>query len=1500
VTRRRGLWLLLALLIGTVALLATAAVVLLPRYARQVATWQLRSLTGRPVAIQALDLSLATGEFSVRGLRVTDRDGSVLAGFDRLEGRFHRRSLLRLHLWIESLTLTNGHVRIVRVGPSRFNVSDLLDRPAGSRRLLDVSIDRFTIAGGWVAFEDRLLTPARTWRSDDLRLDARDVTTVAPRGTAVGSTTIAGALVTVRVEELQLVPVHLRASINLRDLDLRLPALYLPADGPVALERGTVDAAFNVVVDARQGTTLDADAVIERLALRRRGLAGDALTAPALRLMIRELRQRPGSITLRYASVGGDLTVFDPTTTPPRPLTFSDLTVTASGIEQAATGLAQVAVHANVPGGGEVDIGGSAGLAPRRADVRVRARGIELASLARYLPIQGRLAGVGTADVRVVARDEKTFGFTVTGDARVDRLALGDASRTLGGAARVAATGLAYTWPARVAVAQLTVTQPAATVERDHAGAIGLAALLRPPPEPATSDATPAATPRTASAPAPDIRVAQLTIDDGRATLSDAASASRVDVKGLAVSARNVTWPGSGAADLEVSASVAGAVVSARGTVDAARRRAEIALGVGGAELTLLQPWLPIAGRVRGALTRADLRVAASHEGTLALTVAGDATLDRLTLSAGAKTPVAVSRVTAKGIDYTWPATVRVADLTLTQPSVAVERDAAGTLDLMTLLGRATADRAGATTTGAAAPRAAADVTITRLRIDDGRADAADATTGGAAQVTRLAFTGDNVTWPARGVARIRLTAEVAGGQVTARGTVDGGQQRNEIAVTLRGADLAALQPWLPIVGRVRGAADADVTASVALAPFELSLRGSLGVANLAFLDGTRPLLTVARVDAAGLDLQWPASLAIDRLRVNTPWAQVERNLQGELSLRALFGRRPDRPAPPTTGPVAAGPVPGLELSVREALFDNGGLNVVDDAVEPAARFELRGSRLEVRNLTWPARGAAAVQLSTPMPGSGTLKARGTLSIEPTRLQLEAELDQVDLGPGRPYLPFDARLNGKVSGRARVSGTFGDAITLVVDGDASVDRLALGDADRRLATAQRVEITGLRYQYPTSVRIRQLALRKPWALIERNTDGSLELVSLLTRRRPPPPSASGTGGPAPVPAPAPATRVRVAVNKLSLDDGFLRFVDRTTNPDYAEELSGILLTAEGLGTNPRRHGSLDLRGRLASGNALTVRGQVGGFTGPRFLDLTVDVKEFPVPRLNPYLDRLSSWIARQGALTASLRYKLAGDDLEASNDVRLDGLELEEGGRGSEVRRRVGLPLGLLVSLLKDRQGNIHLNIPVRGRLSAPEFDYGEAMWTAVRGLAIKLVSLPFSWIGQMLYTADARIDSVQVFPVPFEIARAAPTSFGRDQLRRLATFLKEQPAIRLRLRPVTTVADVTALRREALNARLSEPGTDAAARRQAAVAIYAELFPRRPPPASDDALFEELARETPPPPRALRALATDRTATVRDGLVGGGVAADRLELAESRAAVESEGDGRVEFEIAR
>ena len=70
------------------------------------------------------------------------------------------------------------------------------------------------------------------------------------------------------------------------------------------------------------------------------------------------------------------------------------------------------------------------------------------------------------------------------------------------------------------------------------------------------------------------------------------------------------------------------------------------------------------------------------------------------------------------------------------------------------------------------------------------------------------------------------------------------------------------------------------------------------------------------------------------------------------------------------------------------------------------------------------------------------------------------------------------------------------------------------------------------------------------------------------------------------------------------------------------------------------------------------------------------------------------------------------------------------------------------MGVLKDRKGDIHVNVPVRGSLSAPEFHYGEAVWAAIRNMAIRLVALPFSLVGKLFFTEDSRIASVAIDPV--------------------------------------------------------------------------------------------------------------------------------------------------------
>src|SRR5262249_45764289 len=104
--------------------------------------------------------------------------------------------------------------------------------------------------------------------------------------------------------------------------------------------------------------------------------------------------------------------------------------------------------------------------------------------------------------------------------------------------------------------------------------------------------------------------------------------------------------------------------------------------------------------------------------------------------------------------------------------------------------------------------------------------------------VARLSLRADDFTWPSKGPAKVRVRATVAGGRITANGTADAGTRRADLAIKATSIDLGTLQPWLPIVGQVRGVATADLTVAGGLEPLNVEVRGTLGTSDLAFLEG--------------------------------------------------------------------------------------------------------------------------------------------------------------------------------------------------------------------------------------------------------------------------------------------------------------------------------------------------------------------------------------------------------------------------------------------------------------------------------------------------------------------------------------------------------------------------------------------------------------------------------------------------------------------------------------
>ena len=1229
-----------------------------------------------------------------------------------------------------------------------------------------------------------------------------------------------------------------------------------------------------------------------------------------------ESTQAPTTVEVAEIFVDdGAITVSDAGTVPAARLTLSKLRGSARDLAWPPRRPVAIALQAATPGAGRFEAKGKVSLDPLRLDVRARLDGAALAPYQAYVPFPARIQGSVHADLAVVATLAPKIEVTAKGTAGFSELAFAEGERRVLRVSKIETTGLEYAWPATVAIDRLRVGRSRATIERRADGAFPLRELLTPARTPDASAAQGAAAAR--GGPAISVTVREAILENGSARIVDETvkPASRVDLSGVRVVAQGFTWPARRPMPIELRVGVpGGGSVSARGSLDVASKGAELKVTLAGVDLAPGQPYLPLSARIDGKAS-GDLDVEARLE-PLSIAVRGKASLADLAVADGGGPALTAAGVEATGLDYTWPAKVGIDRLRVQKPRAVVERRRDGALSLLALftppsaVTSATTTRPGLVSASAAPPKGAAvpplEVSIRESVLEGGSVALTDAAVSPPArfEVAGVRFVARDFTWPSRGPTSLRLRAPMpGGGSVSARGQLAGAPAGLDLDVTLDGVDVASARPYLPLRGQIAGKASAKLKVNVTMEPLALTARGTAALADLTVTSGQQQLLTAAHAEVTGLDYTWPATVNIDRLRVQKPWAVIDR-VSGKLPLLDALvpPLSPAHGAAQRSGSAAgAAPVP-LRFTIRRSAIEDGAATIVDASVSPPGRLEITGARATLRDLAWPARGPSRFVLRASTPAGGAVEARGHLRLDPPSIDTKLVLVGIDLAPFQPFVATRARIAGTADVDLQVKGPLAP-LALSITGQVAVTDASLGDGDRPLATAKRLEVAGIVAEWPRRrATVERIFVREPWALVERDASGNLPLLALI---RPEPTDGMETAAPSTRSATAPTTRAAnlpsIEVAALVVEEGFIRFTDRTTKPAFVEEASRLAVTARGVGTAPATRSQLSVGASLTGGGQLELGGTMGPLGGPLFVDISGKLSGLALNRVNPYVNGLLGWIARQGSVGATTHFRIRDDQLEAENEVVIGQPQLVPSRRGDEVRKRVGVPLDLLISLLENTRNEVHLSVPVTGTISSRRFDFGDAVWDAIRKAAINVLALPVSWVGKIFYTADSRIDTIAIWPVSFEPGTTQMRRGIDSHAARLATFMRETPAVAFTLKPVMTVEDVDALKREAVGQRLDALARGASQTNPAAIAsrLFAERFPGRPVPAEIDAMVHELARQEPSPDAALRALATQRLDLTRRGLESKGVDPARLRTSDGTVPVEASGAGRVEFEMA-
>lgn len=772
--------------------------------------------------------------------------------------------------------------------------------------------------------------------------------------------------------------------------------------------------------------------------------------------------------------------------------------------------------------------------------------------------------------------------------------------------------------------------------------------------------------------------------------------------------------------------------------------------------------------------------------------------------------------------------------------------------------------------------------------------------------------------------AKLDLAAQLDGGSVAAKGTLDLAASKLAAALTLQQIGVAPLQgvAALPLDGHT---ANGKLSATGAL-------KLDWGKAFNVQLADTQASVSGFTLQPSGKDRTPPVAwqkldVAINQLDLAQHTAQlgaitadglkldVQRRQDKRINLPELF-------APPARHGAAAEPSPAWHWSVAQVGFAHATVAFTDHAAgAKPVNVKLDALTGSVGKLSDKLDGVSPVKLSGAI-GRGKFDLSGTLRPLPLEADLQIDTQRLDIAAFEPYL--GAPLNVTLS-RAQITSrgtlrydTRRAQPRIAYRGDAALDNVSIkdkltGDDFLRWRTLRTTHLDAVVGAGTPRINVGHLALSAFYARMIINANGRLNVSDVIATPAAAPVSVTranakpaATSPPAATSTPARAANATTAapaadihIGGITLAHGQLNFTDNFIKPHYTANLTRLHGEIGAFGTTPNAPPApIKIEAALDDNAPVTIDGILNPLQPVAALDITGNATDVELTRISAYATKYTGYPITGGKLKANVHYTLNQRKLSANNHLFITQLTFGDRDESPGIKH---LPVKLAVALLKDSQGNVNIDLPVSGSLDDPQFSVGGLVWRAVASLIGKAVTAPF----RLLAAAFGGGQHADLDYIAFAPGSAVLDANAQARLGQVAVMLQKKPGLKLQLTGrVDPAKDVAGLRKvtvddlirraKVLDTKGKHADTSAAA--LAAVQITPDEYvkylkraykgdgikdkPRdylglKLPKAAE--MRKLMAASVPTGEPALRALAARRADAVRAWLVAGKLAANRI-----------------------
>lgn len=243
-----------------------------------------------------------------------------------------------------------------------------------------------------------------------------------------------------------------------------------------------------------------------------------------------------------------------------------------------------------------------------------------------------------------------------------------------------------------------------------------------------------------------------------------------------------------------------------------------------------------------------------------------------------------------------------------------------------------------------------------------------------------------------------------------------------------------------------------------------------------------------------------------------------------------------------------------------------------------------------------------------------------------------------------------------------------------------------------------------------------------------------------------------------------------AINHFNIKNGVTDYTDNLTGSPFDYYLSEITVNSDSILSNANW---VNIYSNMLLNKRGTLKAKIG-FNPLDFNNINSDIsiEKFRLPDINIYADYYMGHNILEGDMYYYSNSKIVNGQITSENKLLIKNPTLSSTKKGL-----YSLPLKFALFILTDKNGEVNLDIPVRGNLNDPSVDVKKIVWHTFKNLIIKTAASPGKLLAGLVGGNAEDLETIQ-----FNYLDSIPSEKNKKQLNMLLKLeeKKEDLAIEL------------------------------------------------------------------------------------------------------------------------